>query len=87
MDIHPLIPLQDKEARLASVIEGRKDRGKYGAQKGRMNPHASTTNKEKARHKIPSMIKYRSDVMAKKYLSMRDRQVCLSTITPAPHTR
>ena len=37
----------DKEARLATVMEGRKDREKYGAKKGKQNEHASTTHKEK----------------------------------------
>jgi hypothetical protein len=56
-------------------MEGRKDRGSYGAQKGRLDPNASTTNKEKARKKNPNMIKYRPDVMAKKYMSMKQKQV------------
>ena len=56
-------------------MEGRKDRGKYGAQKGRLDPHASTTNKEKKRHKNPGMIKYRPANMHKKFMSMKATQV------------
>ena len=37
----------DKESRLATVIEGRTDREKFGSRKSKMDPFASTTNKEK----------------------------------------
>lgn len=40
-----------KEARLATVLEGRKDREKYGSRKGNIDKPHSTTNKEKARKK------------------------------------
>ena len=43
----------DKEARLATILEGREDREKYGSNRGKkLSEKAhSTTNKEKARKK------------------------------------
>ena len=49
----------DKEARLATVMEGRKDREKYGAKKGKQNEHASTTHKEKMKKKNFMMMKHK----------------------------
>lgn len=44
---------QDKEGRLAMIMEGREDREKFGSKRGKVlaqKPH-STTNREKARKK------------------------------------
>ena len=49
----------DKEARLATVMEGRKDREKFGAKKGKVNEFASTTNKEKMKKKNFMMMKHK----------------------------
>jgi len=49
----------DKEARLATVMEGRKDREKFGAKRGKQNEHASTTNKEKMKKKNFMMMKHK----------------------------
>jgi len=49
----------DKEARLATVMEGRKDREKFGAKKGKSNEFASTTNKEKMKKKNFMMMKHK----------------------------
>jgi len=55
----------DKESRLATVMEGRKDREKFGGRKGKMNEHASTTNKDKAKKKNFMMMKHKIKRKAK----------------------
>merc|ERR1719322_1309449 len=40
---------QTKEEKVQAIMEGREGREKFGARKGRQNPHASTTNKEKTK--------------------------------------
>ena len=47
----------DKESRLATVMEGRKDREKFGSRKGKTNEFASTTHKEKSKKKNFMMLK------------------------------
>ncbi|KAL3880573.1 hypothetical protein ACJMK2_032804 [Sinanodonta woodiana] len=66
----------DKESRLATVMEGRKDRGKFSYGPTKMNPNASTTNKQKQKGKNFMMIKHK--VMNRKQKrSFRDKQVAL----------
>eukprot|EP00047_Mylnosiga_fluctuans_P003731 m.230644 g.230644 ORF g.230644 m.230644 type:complete len:691 (-) comp12092_c0_seq1:145-2217(-) len=65
---------QTKEERLASVMEGREDRGRYGARKGRLNENASTTNKEKSKRKNPMMIKYKLENRRKDFMSATERK-------------
>ncbi|XP_052282348.1 protein SDA1 homolog isoform X6 [Dreissena polymorpha] len=66
----------DKDSRLATVMAGREDRPKYTHGPQKMNPHASTTNKDKARKKNYTMIKHK--VMNKKNKrSFRDKQIAL----------
>eukprot|EP00050_Salpingoeca_kvevrii_P018343 m.73051 g.73051 ORF g.73051 m.73051 type:complete len:690 (-) comp8021_c0_seq2:72-2141(-) len=65
---------QNKEERLASVMEGREDRGKFGARKGRMNENASTTNREKARQKNPMMLRHAFKLRSKAKLSLVEKQ-------------
>ncbi len=62
----------DKEARMASVLEGRKDREKFGSRKGKANEHASTTNKQKLKNKNFMMIKHNLKRKAKQ--SFVDKQ-------------
>lgn len=52
-------PRHDKESRLATVMAGREGREKFGHREHRMNPNASTTNKEKRKHKSFMMLKHK----------------------------
>lgn len=52
-------PRHDKESRLATVIEGREGREKYGKKKPKMNEKASTSNRDKRRNKAFGMIKHK----------------------------
>ncbi|XP_038063105.1 protein SDA1 homolog [Patiria miniata] len=70
-------PRHDKEARLATVMAGREGRKKYGSKKGRMNPNASTTNKEKKKKKPFMMVKQKIGVRVKTKRSFRDKQIAL----------
>lgn len=67
-------PRHDKESRLATVMAGREGREKFGRKK-RMNPHASTSNKEKAKKKAFSMVIHK--VKKKNKRSFRDKQIAL----------
>ncbi|XP_022100354.1 protein SDA1 homolog isoform X2 [Acanthaster planci] len=73
-------PRHDKEARLATVMAGREGRNKYGSKKGRMNPNASTTNKEKLRKKPFMMVKQKHGFKTKTKRSFRDKQIALRNI-------
>ncbi|KAK9478389.1 SDA1-domain-containing protein [Lipomyces japonicus] len=69
----------DKQARLESIMEGRKDRPEFGSQKGKKKdaaPH-STTNREKARKKNFIMMIHKRDVQGKNKRSLRDKQKVL----------
>lgn len=63
---------QTKEERIASVMEGRKDRPKFGSKKG--GERGSTTNKEKAKNKNFLMMIHKRSVKAKKKMSLRSKQ-------------
>jgi protein SDA1 len=52
-------PRHDKESRLATVIEGRQGRAKYGQKKPKMNEKSSTSNRDKRRNKAFGMIKHK----------------------------
>uniref|UniRef100_A0A6G1SFI7 Protein SDA1 n=1 Tax=Aceria tosichella TaxID=561515 RepID=A0A6G1SFI7_9ACAR len=52
-------PRHDKESRLATVIEGRQGRGKYGQKKPKLNEKSSTSNRDKRRNKAFGMIKHK----------------------------
>ncbi|KAK9459631.1 SDA1-domain-containing protein [Lipomyces oligophaga] len=74
----PRTTKQDKEERVAAMLEGRKDR-EFGSKKGKRkdeNPH-STTNKEKARKKNFIMMIHKRDVQGKSRKSLRDKQKTL----------
>lgn len=52
-------PKHDKESRLATVIDGRDGREKFGVKKPKMNENASTSNRDKRRNKAFGMIKHK----------------------------
>ena len=62
----------DKDSRLATVMEGREGREKFGSRKSKMNEHASTTNKQKLKNKSFMMLKHKFKGKAKK--SFVDKQ-------------
>jgi len=65
----------DKEARLASVKEGREDREKFGSRKRKMNEHASTTNKQKLKTKNFMMVKGKFKHKAKKSFVQKQKDL------------
>ncbi|XP_053317627.1 protein SDA1 homolog [Spea bombifrons] len=70
-------PKSDKETRLATVLAGRTDRKEFVRKKTKMNPHASTTNKEKKKNKSFMMMRYSLNVRSKNKRSFRDKQIAL----------
>lgn len=64
---------QNREERLATVMEGKKDREKFGSKKGK--DRGSTTNKEKRKTKNHMMIVHKQGLIDKNKLSMRDKQM------------
>jgi protein SDA1 len=62
----------DKEARLETVREGQEGREKFGSRKGKMNPYASTSNKEKRKGKNFMMLKHK--IKTKKKKSFKEQQ-------------
>lgn len=52
-------PKNDKESRLATVIDGRDGRAKFGAKKEKLSDHASSSNRDKRRNKAFGMIKHK----------------------------
>lgn len=67
----------NKEERMAAIMEGREDRGKFGSRKGRRDTQRSTTNREKERKKNFVMMIHKKSVQGKKKMSLRDRQKVL----------
>ncbi|XP_071086929.1 protein SDA1 homolog [Haliotis cracherodii] len=65
----------DKESRLATVLAGREDRGKYAHGREKMNPDASTTNKQKKKSKPFMMVKHKMQRKVKR--SFKDKQIAL----------
>lgn len=65
----------DRETRLGAVLAGREGRDKYGKARAKLNPHASTTNKQKTRGKNFMMMKHK--VKGKQKVSFRDKQMKL----------
>jgi len=49
----------DRDSRMATVLAGREGREKFGHVETRMNPNASTTNKEKRKTKNFQMVKHK----------------------------
>ena len=62
----------DKEARLATVLEGRKDRDKFGSRKAKASEFASSTHKEKNKKKNFMMMKHK--LKHKSKMSFVDKQ-------------
>ena len=69
----------DKEARLATVLEGREGREKFGSRKGKMNPMSSTTNKQKLKNKNIMMVKHKFKAKAKKSFVQKQRDLKCKT--------
>lgn len=66
----------DRESRLATVVAGREGREKFAHGPQKMNPHASTTNKDKAKKKAFTMVKHKIR-RRKVKRSFKDKQVAL----------
>ncbi|CAM4665837.1 hypothetical protein PO909_007793 [Leuciscus waleckii] len=70
-------PKSDKETRLATAMAGRTDRKEFVKKRSKLNPFASTSNKEKKRKKNFIMMKHSQDVRTKGKRSFRDKQIAL----------
>ncbi|KAK2872397.1 hypothetical protein QQF64_017993 [Cirrhinus molitorella] len=70
-------PKSDKETRLATAMAGRSDRKEYIKKRSKLNPFASTSNKEKKRKKNFMMMKHSQNVRTKGKRSFRDKQIAL----------
>nr|XP_060635364.1 protein SDA1 homolog [Anolis sagrei ordinatus] len=70
-------PKSDKETRLATAMAGRTDRKDFVKKKAKLNPFASTTNKEKKKQKNFMMMRYSHNVRTKNKRSFREKQVAL----------
>jgi len=65
----------DKEARMEAIKSGREEGKKYGGRKSKLDPHASTSNKQKSKKKNFSMMKHKIKAKGKK--SFREKQMAL----------
>ena len=65
----------DKESRLATVLAGREDRGKFGGRKEKLNPFASKNKNQTKKNKAFMMIKYK--IKSKKKKSFKEKQIAL----------
>uniref|UniRef100_A0A674M9T6 Protein SDA1 n=1 Tax=Takifugu rubripes TaxID=31033 RepID=A0A674M9T6_TAKRU len=70
-------PKADKETRLATAMAGRSDRKEFVKKRTKLNPHASTSNKEKRRTKNFMMMRQSQNVRTKGKRSFRDKQIAL----------
>uniref|UniRef100_A0A8C4RFN5 Protein SDA1 n=1 Tax=Erpetoichthys calabaricus TaxID=27687 RepID=A0A8C4RFN5_ERPCA len=70
-------PKSDKETRLATAMSGRSDRKEFAKKHTRLNPFASTTNKEKKKKKNFMMMRYSQNIRSKNKRSFREKQVAL----------
>lgn len=68
-------PKSDKETRLATAMAGRTDRKDFIKKRNKLNPYASTSNKEKRKKKNFMMMKQSYGVRTKGKRSFRDKQV------------
>uniref|UniRef100_A0A673Y832 Protein SDA1 n=1 Tax=Salmo trutta TaxID=8032 RepID=A0A673Y832_SALTR len=69
-------PKADKESRLATAQAGRSDRKEFvKKRKEKLNPFASTSNKDKKRNKDFRMMRHSRNVRTKNKRSFRDKQV------------
>lgn len=70
-------PKADKESRLAVAQAGRSERKEFAKKHTKLNPFASTSNKEKKRHKNFMMMRHSQNVRTKGQRSFRDKQIAL----------
>lgn len=70
-------PKSDKETRLATAMAGRTDKKEFVRKRSKLNPFASTSNKEKKRKKNFLMMKHSQNVRTKGKRSFRDKQIAL----------
>lgn len=70
-------PKSDKETRLATAMAGKTDRKEFVRRKTKMNPFASSTNKEKKKQKNFMMMRYSHNVRTKNKRSFREKQLAL----------
>ncbi|KAI4881468.1 hypothetical protein NFI96_012214 [Prochilodus magdalenae] len=70
-------PKSDKETRLATALAGRTDRKEFVKKKTKLNPFASTSNKEKRKKKNFMMMRQSQSVRTKGKRSFRDKQLAL----------
>ncbi|XP_010707960.1 protein SDA1 homolog [Meleagris gallopavo] len=70
-------PKSDKETRLATALAGKTDRKEFVKKKKRLNPFASSTNKEKKKQKNFMMMRYSNNVRTKNKRSFREKQLAL----------
>lgn len=70
-------PKADKETRLATAMAGRTDKKEFIRKRTKLNPHASTSNKEKKRQKNFMMMRYSQNVRTKGKRSFREKQIAL----------
>ncbi|XP_020780860.1 protein SDA1 homolog [Boleophthalmus pectinirostris] len=70
-------PKADKETRLATAMAGRTDKKEFIRKRTKLNPHASTSNKEKRRTKNFMMMRHSQNVRTKGKRSFREKQIAL----------
>ncbi|XP_009475466.1 PREDICTED: protein SDA1 homolog [Nipponia nippon] len=70
-------PKSDKETRLATAMAGKTDRKEFVKKKTRINPFASSSNKEKKKNKNFMMMRYSHSVRTKNKRSFREKQLAL----------
>ena len=65
----------DKASRLETVMEGRKDRGKFGSKKAKADENSSTSHKVKAKKKNFMMVKHKLKFKAKRSFAEKARDL------------
>ncbi|KAI5612766.1 protein SDA1-like, partial [Silurus asotus] len=70
-------PKSDKETRLATAMAGRTDRKDFMKRRNKLNPYASTSNKEKKKKKNFMMMKQSQSIRTKGKRSFREKQIAL----------
>ncbi|XP_027710351.1 protein SDA1 homolog [Vombatus ursinus] len=70
-------PKSDKETRLATAMAGKTDRKEFVKRKTKLNPFASSTNKEKKKQKNFMMMRYSHNIRSKTKRSFREKQLAL----------
>ncbi|XP_029301366.1 protein SDA1 homolog [Cottoperca gobio] len=70
-------PKEDKETRLATAMAGRPDRKDFFKKHTKLNPHASTSNREKRKTKNFMMMRHSQSVRTKGKRSFREKQIAL----------